>query len=169
VVGGRVWNKNKSFKRKIKKGKFEYIAPSIGVVSEEVYNRLVPAVKKYFFEISWPDKYWNPHRKNYTCRLPSYYLVEKIEPHWVTHYKEFDNVIETKIDELNAYLDSKKFWNIHNWRGYTCAPKHFRASYIRSDRRHSKQTVKRNLAHGEDCAEYEYRYHHKHSANWDWW
>ncbi len=168
LVGGRTWWKNKSFKRKLRKGKYEYIYPELGLVSEKIYDGLHPAVKKYFSEISWFHKRWNPFRKQFACRVPSYYFVEKIEPRWITHYKETDSKIVKQIDEKRDCLRHPKFWAVNGW--YSGAPKDYCKSYNRSDRRNSKQTVKKNIMNGgDDFDKYEYRYAHKHSAAWDYW
>jgi hypothetical protein len=170
LVGKTVWWKDKSFKRKICKGKYEYYQPGFGEISETTYTYLHPAVKKYFSEVRWYHKNWNPYRKTYECNVPSYFFVTKTEPRWITHYKEHDNLIEAEIDELDDYLDSKKFWNVHIWRGYSGAPKEDRVFYSRSDRRHGKQTLHRNImSGGEDMDNYEYRYGHRHSARYDCW
>ena len=52
LVGGRVWCRDKTFKRKLGKGKYEYIRPDFGIISEQTYTNLHPAVKKHFSEIS---------------------------------------------------------------------------------------------------------------------
>lgn len=169
LVGHRIWARDKSFKRKLGKGKYEYLHPGWGEISEDTYKNLHPAVKKYFSEVSPYSKRWNPYRKYYACTVPIYYFVEKTKPRWITHYKEHDAVIEQRIDELDDYLDSKKFWNVHLWRGYGGAPKEDRVFYSRSDRRHGKQTLKRNIMSGDDCDKYEYRYAHRHSARYDCW
>jgi len=171
LVGKTVWWKDKSFKRKISKGKYEYYQPGFGEISENTYTYLHPAVKKYFSEVKWYDKGWNPYRKTYSCRVPSYFFVTKTEPCWVTHYKEHDNVIEAEISELRDYLNSKKFWPLGGYYSWSRggAPKDYRKSYTRSDRRHSKQTAKKNAAAGDDCHKYEYRYSHRHSARYDYW
>ena len=161
-----VWCKDKTFKSKYRKGKFEDIRPGFATISENVYRFLGPAVKKYFTKLNYYDKGWTPYRDYYKCNAPSYFFVDKITPRWITHYKEHDSVLEIQINEKRDYLNSKKFWNVHNWRGYSCAPKSFREAYTRSDRRHSKQTVKKNIIKGD---EYEYRYGHRHSARWDYW
>jgi len=170
LVGHRIWARDKSFKRKLGKGKYEYLYPAFGEISEETYKNLNPAVRKYFSEISPYSKRWSPFRKLYACTAPPYYFVDKIKSRWITHYKEHDNVLEAEIDELDDYLDSKKFWNVHIWRGYSGAPKEDRVFYSRSDRRHGKQTLHRNImSGGEDMDNYEYRYAHRHSARYDCW
>lgn len=169
LVGVTSWSREKSFKKKIKKGKYEYVNPVFGYISEKVYQNLHPAVKKYFHEIDSYNKNYSPYWKRYACHVPSFYFIIKTKPHYVTHYKEHDAVIERQIAELDDYLDSKPFWSVHLWRGYSGAPKDARVFYSRSDRRHSKQTLKNNIDAGDDCDKYEYRYNHRHSARWDYW
>lgn len=168
LVGQRAWYKNKSFKRKLRKGKYEYINASMGEISKDKYDSLHPAVKKYFSPISEFSLRWNPLRPIYECRVPSYYFVEKIIPRWVTHYQEFDAVLAQKEAELNDKLcNTEEWYQIAKWRG--SAPKDFCKTFHRSDRKHSKQTLKRNIDAGGDCDKYEYRYHHKHGARWMYW
>jgi hypothetical protein len=169
LVGGRIWSRSRSFKKKVKKGKYEYLVPSFGEISEEQYRNTHPKVQKYFEPVGPYSQRWNPYRKYYVCIVPGYYFIDKIKPRWITHYKEHDNLIEAQIAELDDYLDSKKFWNVHLWRGHGGVPREFTKSYTRSDRRHSKVTVKKNVAKGDDCDSYEYRYAHRHSARWDYW
>lgn len=170
LVGEKIWNKDKKFRKKIKKGKYEYKSPGFGYISEKVFDGLEPAVKKHFEEIRWYDKNYNPYFKRYKCIVPSYYFVEKIKPRWVTHYKEFDSVIAQQIDEKEDYLRSEKFWPVLGW--YGGAPKSFCQPYNRSDRRNNKRTVHRNISQNDenyDFDKYEYRYNHRHSARWDYW
>lgn len=169
LVGGRVWWKNKTFKNKVRKGKYEYIYPELGLISEKVYDGLHPAVKKYFSEISWFHKRWNPHRKQFACRLPSYYFVDKIEPRWITHYKETDFAIVKQIDEKEDYIRQRKFWTLCGWRGRGCAPKDYCQERNRSDRAHNKRALHKNIKYGGEFDTYEYRYNHRHSAAWDYW
>ncbi len=168
LVGGTIWGRDKSFKQKKGKGKYEYLRPTFGEISAETYDSLNPAVRKHFSPIGIYHKKWNPFRKVYSCGVPTYYFVEKIEPRWITHYKEHDSVIARAIDEKEDYLCQRKFWPVKGW--YGTAPKSYCKSYTRSDRRHSKQTVYKNITSGgEDYDKYEYRYAHKHSATWDYW
>lgn len=169
LVGERIWSRDKSFKKKIRKGKYEYLVPAFGEISEEVYRNAHPSVQKYFEPVGPYSKRWNPYRKYYTCIVPAYYFVNKVKPRWITHYKEHDAVVQKQIDEKEDYLHSKKFWNVNLWRGYSGAPKDVRVFYTRSDRRNSNQTAKKNVAAGGDCDKYEYRYSHRHSARWDYW
>jgi hypothetical protein len=169
LVANRVWWKDKSFKRKISKGKYEYIAPGFGEISEETYAKLHPAVKKYFRVVSIWSRKWSPFRNIYECHVPSYFFVTKTEPRWITHYKEFDSVIARQEAEKEDYLDSRKFWSVHCWRGYSTAPKDYCQSYNRSDRAHNKQALSKNIRNGGDFDKYEYRYKHRHSASWDYW
>lgn len=165
-----VWCRDKSFKRKIKKGKYEYIAPGFGYIYEKTYESLHPAVKKHFRELTYGSRDWHPLYKKYECSVPNYYFVEKIKPRWVTHYKEFDSVIAQEEAEKYDYLHSEKFWPVLGW--YGGAPKSYCQPYNRSDRRHSKRTVHRNISQNDedhDFDKYEYRYNHKHSARWDYW
>jgi len=169
LVGDRIWSRDKSFKKKIRKGKYEYLVPSFGEISEDIYRNAHPAVQKYFALVSPFSKRWNPYRKSYTCTVPSYYFVDKIKPRWITHYKEYDAVIEKRIRELDDYLDSEKFWNVYLWHGRGGIPREFTKPFTRSDRRHNKAALKKNVDNGDDYDACEYRYAHRHSARWDYW
>lgn len=170
LVGTKCWWKDKTFKRKVKKGKYEYVSPGFGLISEETYVSLHPAVKKCFSEIDHYHKYWSPFRKQYSCNVPFYFFVTKIKPRWITHYKEFDSVIAQKEAEIHDKLWSPEMYPVNGW--YSDRPG--LSSYVkcknRSDRRVNKQTLHRNLmSGGEDMDKYEYRYNHKHSALWEYW
>lgn len=167
LVGQKKWWKDKTFKHKLGKGKYEYIRPGLGYISEKTYENLHPAVRKYFSEVQYWSKYWNPFRKTYSCIVPNYYFVEKIRPRWITHYKEVDSLIAQQEAELKDYLCNAKFWPINGW--YGGAPKSYCKAYNRSDRRNSKQTVHKNMMNSDDYDTYEYRYRHRHSARWDYW
>jgi len=165
LVGGRVWCRDKTFKRKLGKGKYEYIRPDFGIISEQTYTNLHPAVKKHFSEISEFHKRWNPYRKQYACRVPSYYFVDKVKPRWITHYKEHDELIKQMQGECYDKLHNKFYkWYWYGPRGV----KPYAKVHNRSDRRHSKQTVKRNI-HSDDFDNYEYRYKHRNSARYECW
>ena len=172
LVGGRVWCKHKSFKRKLGKGKFEYIYQEFGEISEDAYDGLHSAVKKYFIEISPYHRRWSPFRKLYKCNVPPYYFVDKIKPRWITHYQENDSVLVKTEGEKIDYLSQRKFWSAglgwYNRRGGS-APKYFVKGYNRSDRRHNKAAAKKNAFSDGDCDIIEYRYAHRHSARWDFW
>lgn len=170
LVGTRAWHKDKSFKRKIKKGKYEYIYPVFGIVSEDVYKSTHPSVKKYFSEISWFHKNWSPFRKQYACRVPSYFFTYKTEPRWITHYKEHDSLLAQEDAEINDVLRSGKMRPVNGWY----ADKPGLSSYVknknRSDRRYNKQALHNNIMFGgEEMDRCEYRYNHRHSAKWEYW
>lgn len=168
LVGEKIWGRDKTFKKKIKKGTYQYVSPGFGYITERAFENLIPAVKKHFSEVGPYSKYYNYYEKRYTCTVHTYYFVEKVKAHWVTHYQEFDSVLDSQINEREDYIRSQKFWPILGW--YTGAPKDFVKGYNRSDRRHSRQTVQRNIVSGgDDCSEYEYRYQHRHGARWDWY
>jgi hypothetical protein len=170
LVGGQVWHSDKTFKRKLSKGKYEYIRPDIGVISEDTYERLLPAVKKHFSVISEFHKRWNPHRKKYACRVPSYYFVDKIKPRWITHYKEHDCLIAQQEAEVEDVLRSGKMRPVDGWYADRPGYSSYTKARNRSDRKNSKETLRRNIASGgDDMDNYEYRYNHKHSARWDYW
>lgn len=169
LVGERVWNRDKSFKKKVRKGKYEYVSPGFGYISERVYEDLEPEVKKYFYKITYGDKDYNSFWPRYRCMVHTYFFVTKIKARWITHYKEIDSVIESQINEKYDELSSKKFYDVQIWRDAN-PPKDFIKPYHRSDRRNSKQTVYKNMMFGGDEFDnYEYRYHHKNSASWDYW
>jgi hypothetical protein len=168
LVGGKTWCRDKSFRKKVRKGKYEYIYPGFGYISERTYELLQPAVKKYFSEIGPGHKSYNPYFKRYTCVAPSFYFVNKVKPYYVTHYREHDSVIERQIAEKRDALWGDKFYEIKTWRSGS-APKDFRMDFTRSDRRHGKLTVKRNVSNGGDYDDYEYRYSHRHCAAWYYW
>jgi len=166
LIGERVWWRDKTFKRKLGKGKYEYIRPGIGIISEDVYKSIEPAVRKQFYEISEFHKRWNPHRKQYTCNLPNYYFVDKIKPRWITKYKEHDELIAQMEAEVTDKLYGK-FNKFHNM--YTCkSDKPYAQARNRRDRSFNKMTLKRNLK-ADDIDTYEYRHNHRHSALWDAW
>ena len=162
------WWKDKTFKHKLGKGKYEYITPGLGEISEWCYDNLVPAVKKYFTEIPVWSKKWSPFRKTYECNVHRYYFIEKKSPRWITHYQEYDSVIIKQEAELDDYLEQKKFWGLGGRYGWGSAPKSYVKGHNRSDRRNSKQTIKRNIA-SDELDKYEYRYNHRHSAAYDYW
>ena len=170
LVGKTVYHREKTFKRKIRKGKYEYVYPSFGYISDKVYEAQHPAVKKYFSEISPYHKDYNPYWKRYSCHVPSFYFIVKTKPNYVTHYREHDSVIEGQIAEKRDFLWGPKYYNVKKgrWSGKS-APKDFRMDFTRSDRRHSKMTVKRNVSNGGDYDDYEYRYSHRHCAAWYYW
>jgi hypothetical protein len=170
LVGKRVFCRDKSFKTKLGKGKYEYLHPGFGEISEETYEKLHPAVKKHFLAISPWSRRWNPFRKTYECTVPSYYFVEKIKPRWITHYQEFDYVLEQEVSEKKGYLCQKKYWPVGGWYGGRGnPPKDYRKDFTRSDRNYNKKTLKRNLSKEGYYDDYEYRYNHRHSARWMWW
>jgi hypothetical protein len=170
LVGGQVWYKDKTFKRKLGKGKYEYIRPEIGIISEDTYESLHPAVKKHFSAISEFHKRWNPYRKQYACRVPSYYFVDKVKPRWITHYKEHDCLIAQQEAEVDDALNSGKMIPVNAWYADRPGLSSYARDKNRADRRASKQTLHRNIVSGgEDMDKYEYRYNHKHSALWEYW
>lgn len=171
LVGHRIWARDKSFKIKKGKGKYEYLYPGFGEISEDTYKNLHPAVKKYFSEVSPYSKRWNPFRKYYACTVPSYYFVEKIKPRWITHYKEIDSVILQREAELDDILYTSKMRPVNPRFGRDRGGlSSYAKCHNRSDRRISKQTLQRNVMNGgEDMNKYEYRYDHKHSAIWEYW
>ena len=166
LVGKTVWWKDKSFKRKICKGKYEYYQPGFGEISENTYAYLHPAVKKYFKEISIWDKRWNPFRKLYECSVPSYYFVDKIKPRWITHYREHDELIKQMEAEAYDKIENNfaKFNSMYTYK----SDKPYSQARNRADRSFNKMTLKRNLM-ANDIETYEYRFNHKHSALWDCW
>jgi hypothetical protein len=170
LVGRTTWCRDKSFKRKLSKGNYEYYQPGFGEISENTYEHLHPAVKKYFSEVRWYHKNWNPYRKTYECKVPSYFFVTKIEPRWVTHYKEHDGLIAQQENEIRDVINSGKMLPVNSWYADRPGYSSYAKARNRSDRKNSKETLKRNvLSGGDNMDKYEYRYNHKHSARWDYW
>jgi hypothetical protein len=170
LVGKTVWNRDKSFKRKIKKGKYEFVNPGFGYISEKTYEAQHPAVKKYFSEITYGHREYHPYWKRYQCHAPSFFFVVKTKPNYITHYREHDSVIESEIAEKEDVLWGGKFYAVNTWRRSSkSAPKDFRQGFNRSDRRHGKRTVKKNVDAGGDFDSFEYRYSHRHGAAWIYW
>ena len=109
-------------------------------------------------------------------------LIKKSrEIEWSGNYETTQE--EADIDKLLAHPKFIKF----GW--YQQGPnRKFIRPYHKSDRQHNKQALKKNMTtigcdydedpHSADWfgfeggweSEYiEYRYHHKHSAKWNWW
>ena len=116
-------------------------------------------------------KGWNPFRKTYYCNILDYFLVYKLEPRWITHYKEADSVTEQEISDKADYIYSNKnpkFIGVGKWHSYNSVPKSFCKYLNRSDRRFNKQMLQKNIM-SEDFDKYEYKYNHKHYAKWLYW
>lgn len=168
IIGTRVWCRDDSFRVKTGKGKYEYLyAGYHDRISQDLYDSLHPAVKKYFKPSLYINS-WRPEIKYYYCTVPNHFFVEKVVPRWITQYKEVDCLLLQEEAELEDKLKEERF-RPFSWYAGRGPSKNYRADYTRSDRRHSKQTVKRNINSGGDYDKYEYRYGHKHSATWDWW
>lgn len=168
LVGNYIWCANKSFKKKIKKGKYEYLRPSFGEISEKTYENLHPAVKKYFTKKE-KNSSWYGYSNYYACTVPSFYFIVKTKPHWITHYKEHDAVVIAEIAEKSDYIRSKKFWSVNSWFGDRGSLSSYAKYKNRSDRAKNKQALHRNVREGGEFDKYEYRYNHKHSAIWEYW
>ncbi len=170
LVGERVWCRDKTFKIKLSKGRYEYIRPEFGIISEETYDSIHPAVRKHFSEISEFHRRWNPYRKQYACRVPSYYFVDKVKPRWITHYKEHDELIAQMEAEIYDALGSNKMRPVNTWYADRSGLSSYANEKNRSDRAKNKQALHRNLQNGGKYMDkYEYRYNHKHSALWEYW
>ena len=171
LFGTTAWCRDKTMTYKYRKSKPQLIVPEKRVISHEKYESLPSAVQKYFSEAGYYHKGWNPFRKSYYCNIPDYFLVYKLEPRWITHYKEIDSVIEQEISEKKDCIYSNKnpkFIGVGKWHAYGSAPKSFCKHLNRSDRRFNNQMLQKNIM-SEDFDTYEYKYNHKHYAKWLYW
>lgn len=138
------WSKSKQLYYKRRR----YIVdnrPYIKKISEEVYEKLHESVAKYFYAFTSDNIYhWSGAvRKQYTCIVPTHFLVIKIKKSYITHRKIHDSDLEREIDFLKDKLN--EFWNKGGFWDYGSSYKKYRQKHNRKDRRADKMALRQNL------------------------
>lgn len=164
ICSRSVYCKDKNFRVKRHKGKYEDLRPSIESISADKYNQLHPSVKKWFVE-ELGRVWW---QKKYTCTVPRFYFTQKIIPSYITHYREFDSVIAQRESEVRDELDSNKMRSVnHQYKGSGYGDLVKLSN--RSNRKKSKRIIQRNIEFGGDFDSFEFGRDHRHSIGWIYW
>jgi hypothetical protein len=173
--------------------------PTVRKISEEEYNKYVPAIQKHFTPIEWDyrlepeykwtsfsfnkdDGYWNDtgnikkvwkaSRKGYQCTIPSFYFITKTEKNMVEYGYNVDELLEQELAEINDLL-YRDFRHVNKWDKWSCgAPKHFREAVNKSKSAHNKRVLKRivELDNSDDANRHNEEFvPFKRDAGWYWW
>jgi len=132
-------------KHKDKKYRDYPYQPKFHPISEDVYDKLSPDVKKHFHYSEWESYRYGFRTKRYVCSIPNFYWDKKLVRKYKTKVKVIDEVLLQKEAELESELDSlKAYANWHmNAHPYTLNQHNRRA------RRDSKGLLKKFLLTGE--------------------
>jgi hypothetical protein len=151
--GSKVWCKDKSFKRKIHKGKEEILKPSFGRIYESEWKTFIPAAQKYFTVSTNPDDHPCSWRgRIYYCNLPWWYFTIKITKHYVTHYQEHDEILEQEEAWVENKLRDPKFLKFRGkgWGNNWTAPKWYRKKQNSNRRIQHKNQIHRFIREGKE-------------------
>jgi len=90
------------------KGKKYWVSfgPAIVWLKKEQYEKLHPAVKKYFYKPIWGWWEYPNHRNHYKIEIPQFWLTVKVRPHYLTHYRNIDPNLQSRERWLRDKLDS---------------------------------------------------------------
>ena len=150
-LGRKAWCKDKSFKRKYRKGKVEEIAPYVSKIYESQWQTFIPAAQKLFSVSS--DIRDTPHPwkgKVYVAVFPHWFLKVKISKHYVTQYKEHDEVLEQEDAWIDDKLRDHKFDKLKGWGNYWTAPRWYRNHRNRTRRYQHKRELQKFVMSDKD-------------------
>jgi hypothetical protein len=139
-----VTSRRKDFKYRCwKDRKWKHSTPHIRRIREREYEKLSPALQKQFTKSLFPKTHWDLINPEYYCIIPSFYFVVKISRNYITHVREFDEVIERELSWVSDKRADAKFNPV---RGYSWfkwnAPKHYRKMLNKKRRLQHKREVK---------------------------
>lgn len=127
--------------------------PRFKLIPESEYDTYVSKVQKWFKYDPAEDKYsfwYGGVKRFYRVDIPDYFLVEKVEKNWVTHYKVHDEVLEQELSE--QYDLSDRLIDYRRWyrMGHKTA-KYYKTSKNRKLRRKLRMEISKRV--NEDTLE----------------
>ena len=138
--------------------------PTVRCIDEKIYNSLDPQIRKHFYLDSigiLKDHYKYRFGKWYICSIPEFYWKIIYVKTYKTKAQISDGILLQEEAEIK-YILNKYFYIENNW--YKGAPRHFRNSLNRIQRRKAKEDVRREI-HGDgprNTPNYK-------NAKWLWW
>ena len=169
----------------------EQYQPTVRRISEEEYDKYVPAIQKHFTPVEWdyrlePIQYyfefgdyfydsknlkrvWKASRKGYQCTIPLFYFVTKTEKNLVEYGYNVDELLAQEDAEISGRLD-RDFRYVDKW--HSNAPKWFRKSINKKKSTHNKRALKRivNLDDYDGASHPREEFiHYRRDASWLWW
>lgn len=108
---------NKNWKRHLKNN-LCIVFPGIELLDYKDYNRLSHKAKRYFIPVEYVWLRWVGYTRRYRCILPKYLFVSMYERSYLTKRKIIDNVIESRMAEINEILLSNKYYS-HSWNAWS--------------------------------------------------
>jgi hypothetical protein len=151
TYGSKIYSRTKDFKAWDNKGKcyFEH-KPSIKDLTQEEWESYVPTVQKWFKYNPTLDKptYWWSKPECYVCTIPEWFLKVKVTKHWVTEYKEHDEVLVQELDECYDLI--QKLTDYRGWykMGHKSG-KWYKTYKNRKLRRKIKMDAKHSIVEGD--------------------
>jgi hypothetical protein len=86
------------------KGKKSWVefGPRIIWLKDKEYEKLHPAVQKYFYKPIWWE--YPKYRDRYRIYIVPYWITPKARPNYLTHYQDIDGELESRKTWLKAKL-----------------------------------------------------------------
>lgn len=116
--------------------------------SQKEYERMEPQVQKYFYLNKWAVYPWE--RVKYKAYIPSYWLILKVRPHYVTHYVSKGGPLEKRKQFLRDKLE--EYWRTTS--GYYGNKGYWRYQYRPTTRNHIRRFLKKEI---EDIPQVNYK------------
>ena len=95
-------------------------SPFVVHLHQREYDKLHPAIQKYF-ELDMYHFHTN-YRSQYVIRLPEYWVFPKVRPHFLTHYRNIDGGLVSKLNWLRDKLES--YWREYGFNYSKSYPAH---------------------------------------------
>ncbi len=137
-----------------------YHNPLIRDIKQKDYDYLIPQAQKHFIK-RINNNPWQSD--TYACIIPNFYFEIKIEKHWVTRQRIFDEILAQEYSEIKYQLEANHYDRFYRW--YASAPKSFRKILNKSQRAKAKNIL-HNIYYKEKEMEFEDNYK---SASWLYW
>lgn len=124
----------------VKKDKWHSLVPGRKGLSPEKYEKLIPAVARYFELDTLSDLYKKYGYKKYYAYVPAHWMVLKARPHIVTHERVMGGPLQKEYDRLTESWYS--YWSTTNSGNYTVE---FPKNHVRTEQRSMIQKFKHGV------------------------
>ena len=93
-------------------------SPYVVWLKDFEYEKLHPAIKKYFYRpiFGWWD--FPRYRDRYRIVMPEFWLIAKPRPYYLTHYRNVDGKLESRLAWINMKLENYPEFRTNYGRSY---------------------------------------------------
>ncbi len=108
---------DRNWKKRLKNN-LRIVFPGVELLDSNAYGKLSNKAQKHFVAVNYSWSRWSEYDRYFLCLIPKYSFVSIYTRSYLTKQKVTDNVIESRMQEINEILLSNKYYK-YSWNAFS--------------------------------------------------